>query len=533
MSINTPILLKQKPIFMQTNAEITAFLKRTCPNGLRIKRGGIEGTDLFENNSGLNTNDSWRNHVVYEVEKGRDVNAYFDVSFLIKDETSCLKGNLDSERDVDFYQFSIPYSRTFQNYFDIAVSMELPEGCDYDLTLYDQYGNQVGKAVWDENGKKTLHIPNWDTKTSRYCLKVENKDGEAVDPGDFYRISFQMSENKESYKTDAVREAYMKYHEDYSCGRESAKESLEEYNRVLREMEEQYTKELEALHKKQYDSLPEELKYKGGKSVSELVQEMADGEKLTDAEAAYVKIYANLRDYERARQKNSLQKEVSAEFLSDLNRTFSDVDPDPSKPEKTQITPEDLEGMNVQISPDGKVTVSGIDDETIRSLAEKLITDRYADRLYNHYTQIAESLTDLPADIYQFAVDIQEAEHFLSKAAGQDVSLEQLYYTADGKIGGLPVNVTDLVNKTKNNTKIENLRESLHNIISFKQAYGIENLPRFAASFTFSAGSFSAEDQGFDTDMAGMQEKIESIFSSNHTGSKYGGVYQYQFRSIL
>ena len=73
MSINTPVLLRQKPIFLQTNAEITAFLKRACPNGLRTQSGEIKGTDLFENNSGLNTNDSWRNHAVYEVEKGRDV----------------------------------------------------------------------------------------------------------------------------------------------------------------------------------------------------------------------------------------------------------------------------------------------------------------------------------------------------------------------------------------------------------------------------------------------------------------------------
>lgn len=525
MSTSTPVLLRQKPIFLQTNAEVTAFLKRACPNGLRTQSGEIKGTDLFENNSGLNTNNSWRNHAVYEVEKGRDVNAYFDVSFLIKDETSCLKGNLDSESDVDFYQFSIPYNRTLQNYFDIAVSMELPDGCDYDLTLYDQYGNQVGRAEWDENGKKTLHIPNWDTKTNRYCLKVETKNKEAVDPDDSYRISFRMSENKESYKTDAVRDAYIKYHNDSSTQQENAKESLAEYNRVLKEMEKQYVRELDALHKKQYESLPEELKYTGDKSLSELMQDMADGRELTKAEEAYVKIYANLRDYEEAVRKNELQNEVSADFLSDLNRDLSDTD--------TEITSDDLEGMKVSIAPDGGVSVSGINDENIRSRVETLISGRYADRLYHYYTGIAESLTDLPADIYQFVVDVQEAERFLSKAAGEVISLEQLYFTADGKIGGLPGNVADLVNKTKNNTKIETIRESLHNIISFKQSYGMENIPRFSASFTFKGGSFDVEDQGFDIDMAKMQEKMESIFASSQIGDKYNGVYSYQFPNIL
>ena len=34
--------------------------------------------------------------------------------------------------------------------------MDMPEGCDYSLTLYDEYGNQVGKAQWDGEGRKTL-----------------------------------------------------------------------------------------------------------------------------------------------------------------------------------------------------------------------------------------------------------------------------------------------------------------------------------------------------------------------------------------
>lgn len=55
--------------------------------------------------------------------------------------------------------------------------MDMPEGCDYDLTLYDEYGNQVGKAEWDGEGRKTLTIPNWDTNTNKYCIKIENKMG--------------------------------------------------------------------------------------------------------------------------------------------------------------------------------------------------------------------------------------------------------------------------------------------------------------------------------------------------------------------
>ena len=83
--------------------------------------------------------------------KGNDKkeSTFLDLDFLIKDETSSVKGSLSDKKDVDFYNFSIPFNRTIQNYFGVQIYMDMPEGCDYDLTLYDEYGNQVGKAEWD------------------------------------------------------------------------------------------------------------------------------------------------------------------------------------------------------------------------------------------------------------------------------------------------------------------------------------------------------------------------------------------------
>ena len=57
-----------------------------------------------------------------------------------------------SDKDVDFYNFSIPFNRTLQNYFGVEICMDMPEGCDYSPTLYDEYGNQAGKAQWDGVG---------------------------------------------------------------------------------------------------------------------------------------------------------------------------------------------------------------------------------------------------------------------------------------------------------------------------------------------------------------------------------------------
>ena len=107
-------------------------------------------------------------HTSYEVSDKKG-STFLDLDFLIKDETSSLKGMLSDKNDVDFYNFSIPFNRTIQNYFGVQIYMDMPEGYDYDLTLYDEYGNQVGKAEWDGEGRKTLTIPNWDT--NKMCIR--------------------------------------------------------------------------------------------------------------------------------------------------------------------------------------------------------------------------------------------------------------------------------------------------------------------------------------------------------------------------
>ncbi len=150
-----------------------------------------------------------------------------------------------------------------RNYFGVEAYFDMPKGCDYDLTLYDEYGSQVGKAAWDGEGRKKLNIPAWDIRTNKYCIKVENGNGEEVSPDDYYKISFHVSQNKEHEKTDAVRKAYGNLHNAYDRKDKNWREYIEQYNAVLRETEQNYLKELEQLHQKQFDSLPEEKRYKG------------------------------------------------------------------------------------------------------------------------------------------------------------------------------------------------------------------------------------------------------------------------------
>lgn len=341
---------------------------------------------LWEDTCTLLGNDIYRDrHTSYEVPDRDKGSAFLDLGFLIQDETSCLKGSLSHGTDVDFYNFSIPYNRTVQNYFNIEVRMDLPKGCDYSLTLYDEYGNQVGRGEWKKEGQKALSIPNWDTKTSKYCIKIENEKGEEVSPDDFYKISFHVSENKEQEKTDAIREAFGALQNAYSRKEENWREYLDRYNEILKETEKNYIRERELLHQKQFESLPPEKQYKGEKTVTELLQDMAEGKSLSDAESEYVKIFANLKDYERAQQRAELKNDFSGKFVKEM--------------EERGISSKDAEEMCVMIGSDGTVTVEGIEDEEIKEQMEKLVK-KYGDRLYRYYTGIAGSVADLLSAVY-------------------------------------------------------------------------------------------------------------------------------------
>lgn len=299
---------RQKPIFFMSGKETVAFFEGKLKKNMTLQ----------EDSCTLGSNDTYRRqHTTYEVSDKKKESTFLDLDFLIKDETSSLKGNLSDKKDVDFYNFSIPFNRTIQNYFGVQIYMDMPEGCDYDLTLYDEYGNQVGKAEWDGEGRKTLTIPNWDTNTNKYCIKIENKNGEEVSPHDYYKISFKVTENKEQEKTDAIREAFGNLHGAYSRKDENWREYLDKYNEVLMDTEKNYTKEMEKLHQKQFESLPEEKQYKGGRTVDELLQDMAEGKTLDDAETEYVKIFANLKDFEKAQQKAELKNDFSEDFVKD------------------------------------------------------------------------------------------------------------------------------------------------------------------------------------------------------------------------
>lgn len=497
---------RNKPIFFMSRKETEAFFDgKLCSN-----------MELQEDTCTLSSNNSFRRqNTTYEVHDTDKGSAFLDLNFLIKDESSSLKGSLSDKKDVDFYHFTIPFLNFQRNYFGVEVYLDMPEGCDYDLTLYDEYGNQVGKAEWDGEGRKKLTVPNWDINTNQYCLKVENGNGEEVSPEDYYKISFQVCENKEHEKTDAVREAYGNLQSAYSRKDENWREYLDQYNAVLKETEQNYRKELEQLHQKQYESLPKEKQYRGERTVEELLQDLAEGKDLSEAEWEYVKIFANLIDAEKAQQKAELKNDFSDEFNMDLDGMG--------------IFREDIEGMQVRIGSDGTVTVDGIEDEIVREQVQKLIEEKYSERMYRYYIGIADSVGNLPSNAYQYTTDVQEARRYLKGVTGEDISLETLYLTPDGKIGGLPKKADKLINNTKNNAKTDQMRDALRNIIGNIRISGDLGIPDFTSQFQFKEGAFSVSDSGFAVDMGALDGRL----TPQSSGNMYSDRYRYEFRKVL
>ncbi len=428
----------KRPIFFMSRKEMDACFDA---NGV-LRKSRLKNVELREDTCTLSSNDTYRRsnttYEVYDKDKG---SAFLDLNFLIKDETRSLKGSLSDKNDVDFYNFTIPFLRFQRNYFGVEAYIDMPEGCDYDLTLYDEYGNQVGKAEWDGEGRKKLSVPNWDMDTNKYCLKVENGNGEEVSPNDFYRSSFHVTDNKEHEKTDAVREAYGNLYSAYSRKDENWRDYLDRYNEVLRETEQNYRKDLE----------------------------------------------------------------------------------------DRGVSREDIEGMRVRIRSNGDVAVDGIEDENIREQVQKLVREKYSDKMYRYYIGTADSVGNLPENAYQYAADVQEVKRYLKGVTGQDVSLKNLYMLPDGNIGGLPDKADKLINHTKDNVKVDQMRDGLRNIIGNIVVSGDVGIPDFTSQFQFKDGAFSVVDSGFAVDMGALDARL----TPHYSGNMYSDMYRYRFKKVL
>lgn len=311
---------------------------------------------------------------------------------MIGNQDSYLEGKLNSADDVDCYAFSYIHRALYDRMgisSKITIRLEnLTEGCDYDLLVYDKDGNQIGIAQKNGDGSSEWTLPEWDHGRD-YVIRVENRNGEAADTEGTYRI--QITEERTQNRTQ---------------------EQSGVLDRTVREDKAGYAKEVDRLHDEQYHALPEEDRYQGDESVEELLKRMASGERLSKQELEYLKIYANLHDYERAEAGDRLQNKLYPEIVDRLKQAVIE-----------------LEGKvwELEINAYGKVTISGELTEEEKEQAEKILEEEFEDRLWDTYMQAS----GMDSKRYNQISAYREISSFLQKATNGQYKWEDIYKDTD------------------------------------------------------------------------------------------------------
>lgn len=400
-----------------------------------------------------------------------------------------------------------------QNQFGFSANIELPNKDDCNIILYDKYGNQLGRAEKISDTQRKLSVPNWDVNCSDYAIKIFNKQGEEL-KNIPYKLSFKVENNPDHEKTDLLCVTYSKLRQQYAKNDPDYMNTVNYYNELCKQAEENYKIEVDKLHAAQFEALPDELKYKGNSTVNELLERQCQGEDLTAQEQEYVNIYGNLSDIQKAEAGYRLKRNISEKFSQELA--------------EEGVNNEDIEGTDIAIDSCGQVAVSPNLSSSVKDTVVNKLQD-FKDDLYRCYIAMADSLRSLPPFIYQYALEVQETKRFLYKATRGKTELTDLYFKNNGDIGGLPPELDKFINKTTDNMRADELRELFSHVISNINEFGKDNIPEFKASFTI-------KNRKFDVIDAGISDNVNNIISQLNeyaSHSIFSKLYNYQFHKVF
>lgn len=385
-----------------------------------------EQTILKENHE-VNKNDSYRQRTKYD-DKVDSYYSTYDLDILLHNSDSYLEGKLDTDGDADYYSFSYIQKSFYAKMgvgAEVTIRLEnIPKGCDYDLVVYDAQGNQIGIAKDNGDGSKELTLPDWDSKSNKYTIKVENHGGKAVNTEEPYRIRI----TEEKYQKQGQADNGQAYGD-----------------------------EIERLHREQYDSLPKEERYTGAESVEELLAKKASGETLDKQEEAYLKIFANLHDYERAAAYGRIQNTLYPKIQEAL--------------EKAGIA---VQGKAYVIEMDiyGKITITGDFSEEEKRTAESVLEEQFSDELWDCHMQASDYNTEEFRRIDAY----KELSDFLARSTKGQYSWDDISVDENGKISGLPEKMCRLLNSQESNGRYEQLRDDILMLWDYERMYGMDAL---------------------------------------------------------
>lgn len=397
----------------------------------------------------------------------------FDLSLLVagKNAESYFTGTMSDPYDVDY--FHVDTVSQILSKRPVIVRMEMPEGADYDLAVYDEQGNQVGMAVRGEDGSKTLTIPcDW-SASRKFVIKINQHNTEEGVEG-AYKLTFAEGEMPrdvadwlERVKTAGLTEG----------GAENRRAAGV---KAGKERDAKNADGIEKLHERQHGALPEELRYKGSLSVSDLLEKEKNGEKLSEAERAHVAIYGNQNEIYRAegiKRKRGAEQEFS-DFLASAGIT--------AKP------------FEIKLSPSGKVTVIGVEEAQRRAVEEYV--EKHQNTFRNIYLTTSKEAAEMTDTQYRMAGYAEECSRLLAGASDGTISVEDLEirekqagkYTVDRELEGLPANLAHLINGAGSTDRYYEYQQMMYNILDYQKIHG--EIPRFHMDF-----EWNGQELGYET----------------------------------
>ena len=414
-------------------------------------------------------NDVYRNAVTKAAMIAEDVRysqGTFDLSMLIGggNTKSFFSGKLSSATDVDYFHVDTTSQISRR---PVIINMEMPEGADYDLMVYDENGNQVGMAVENEDGTKTLTIPcDW-SNSRRFVIKVsQNGSGECVEGN--YKLTFSQGEMPKDVKDalERMQSGEAELVESNPERRASLGAALKEKN------EARNLAETEKLHQAQYNAISEELRYKGSSTVEELLEKELHGEPVTEAERTYIAIYGNQNDIyhvECQKRKQGLEQEFSS-YLESIGLSGKE--------------------FSIHLETGGKAVVSGL-DEAQNKQVENYVEEHW-EQFKNVYLTTSEECAEMTNQEYRIAGYVEECNRFLSNVSGGKVTVDDLsverkvtgWYINSEKIMELPSAIASAINSADSMDKYYDYKQMLHSILNYKQEHG--EIPQYHMDFKWS-----------------------------------------------
>ena len=404
-----------------------------------------------------------------------------DLTALINKPDGYLKGSLSDTEDVDYYEFNITEYRalsfakdTYNR--DITITLDhIPEGCDYEMVLYDEEGNQVGIGKENGNGGLSITIPNWNSDNRGYTVKVQAKNGSTVNPDAEYHLSFQTTQADKSHGAYQKMAEVQKY---AGTVRKQMQEGLidTEEMRAIKEIRQKYktyyTEQMEKLHQEQAEAVMQGGAVPDDEQIHNLLEKKAAGGELTEQENALLNIFCTAAELDSANASAKMNTTVKDRIFADLQEAGIDISDSM---------------FSIKIGADGQVSVDGINDNAMKQKIEDVLS-KYSDDLMDIYFSMdseIQALSDKEKYLLQAAVDV---EKFLYKATGGSVSLGDLS-VENAMIHGLPKTLDDLLNNPGENLTYQDYASDIREILAYKRTQHKDIMSELNVQFVIADGT--------------------------------------------